>query len=190
MKTMAPILSATLLAGILILVCSAPASAHDLRVTIQLTLQGTVPPDAAFLIGDRSSGDYVCVGRAEQRTWPEGSITYPVCRSGHTYKVVWHVPTGVAAWYTIQMSAPRQRELWTGSVTGDGVDHRRSYAYWFGGVPETDTTTTEVAWPEKPIGWAAAVLGALSALVVSSPLIRRTVRKGGNRRAERDQRPT
>lgn len=187
MKTIAPILTATLLAGILALVCSAPASAHDSRVTIELTLRGTVPPDAAFLIGDRSSGDYVCVGRAEQRTWPKGSITYPVCRGGHTYEVVWHVPVGVAAWYTIQMTAPRQRELWTGSVTGDGDDHRRSYVYWFGGLPETDTTTTDVARPSKPVGWA---LGTLSAIVVSSLLVRRTVRRGLNRRAESDQHAT
>ena len=127
-----------------VLMWTPSAYARGSTTTVALTLRGPVPANAGFYIGVGSSADWVCVGKAEQSTWPKGSVARPVCRSGVTYTQPVRVAKGASVHYEIGMGAPRQRVLWSGTLTGDGHDHRLSYVYAFG-LPATDTVAASAA---------------------------------------------
>ena len=159
-----------------VLILAPTASARDSTITITLTLRGPVSPDLAFeLVTDPGVGgsNVFCVGRSWQ------DPTFPVCRSGTTYRTSVVLGPGESIGYQIHWVLPQRPGpvLWSGTLTGDGRDHQFTYEFIFG-LPATDTMASGASGPDSASDSqtsrsAAGVIAAMAASLVAWSCVRR-----------------
>lgn len=126
------------------------AYARESTFRISLTLRGSVAADASFGLG--VSGffyDWFCVSKAQrdEDAWQdqEAAKRERLCRSGATYAQTITLGNGESAAYGIGISWLRSAgDLWSGTLTGDGRNHRLSYVYDFD-LPATDAVAGSVS---------------------------------------------
>jgi hypothetical protein len=141
---------------------SPTAYGRDSTFTITMTLRGDVAPDVGFslAVGGIFYAPF-CVSKAEQESFVEDNPGYkvdPICRSGTTYMLKVPVGAGESVAYEIGIYRPRTgRWLWSGTLSGDGRNHRLSYTYLFD-LPATDTLATSATGSGHPsTGWSSVV---------------------------------
>ena len=141
---------AAVVVSIALLVAMSPAvAAATSRFTFSLTLRGHVPPGIGFDLGlspGVGGSNVFCVAPGD----PLDSVV-PLCESGHTYKTVVTLAPGESIEYSLTLYHPTTlRVLWSGSLTGDGRNHRREYTVDFD-LPATDAASLTSASPASPM---------------------------------------
>lgn len=156
--------------SIAFLVATTPVmAASTSKVTFTLTIRGHLAPDIGFDLTPFPSvgGIPFCVPAAN----PLG-LDVPICRSGRTYSAAISVGRGESIDYEITLYHPTSaRALWSGTLMGDGRNHRRDYVIDFD-LPATDAAAPArassgfpaAALPIVVVAWLAG-LGAWSAAV-------------------------
>jgi hypothetical protein len=138
---------------IALLVATTPAAAASTsRFTVTLTIRGHLAPDIGFDFTPFPSvgGIPFCVAAANPFDTPEPST--PTCRSGRTYTSGLTVGWGEKVDYEITLYHPTwARALWSGTMTGDGRNHRLDYVVDFD-LPHTDVAPASIsARPSLPL---------------------------------------
>jgi hypothetical protein len=160
----------SLLALACLLLWTPSVSARDSTISFTLTLDGPVSPDLTFEVVTApgvGGSNVFCVGKS----WDDP--TFPVCRTGVTYRTSVVLAPGESLGYQIHWILPRRPGpvLWSGTLTGDGRDHTRTYGFTFG-LPATDTvidtpshSPSASAWWTEPRVAVAIVSLAAGSLV-------------------------
>jgi hypothetical protein len=120
------------------------AAAATSKVTFALTLRGHVPAGIGFDLGVSpgvGGSNPFCVAANDHAL---DDVGVPTCRTGETYTTVVTLAEGESIEFMVSLYRPTTpRILWSGTVTGDGRDHRREYTVDFD-LPATD------AVPSRP----------------------------------------
>lgn len=155
--------------SIALLVATTPTvAASTSRFTVRLTIRGHLAPDIGFDFTPFPSvgGIPFCVAAANPFDTPDPRT--PTCESGRTYTSTLTVGRGEKVDYEITLYHPTSaRALWSGTMTGDGRNHRLDYVVDFD-LPPTDVAPASRTAPSSlplatgPIlvlawmtGWAA-----------------------------------
>jgi hypothetical protein len=128
----------------LLLGSTSVAHAATSRFTFTLTLRGTVRLDVGFelsLAPGVGGSNVFCVAQGGP-----ADADVPLCLSGQTYTTFVDLAPGESIEYSLNLIHPRSATtLWSGTLTGDGRNHRRSYVFDFD-LPATDA----LALPSLP----------------------------------------
>jgi hypothetical protein len=155
----------TLLALACLMLWTPDVSARDSTTTFTLTLDGPVSPDLTFeVVTDPGFGgsNVFCVGSS----WDDP--TFPVCRTGVTYRTSVVLAPAESIGYQIHWVLPRRAGpvLWSGTLIGDGRDHLRTHGFTFG-LPTTDTVIVKTSHSPSAglwtTPWVAAAIVAMAA---------------------------